>query len=411
MPPLSPLAPAEYPILTPVKGVELTGAHVGIRYKTRKDLLLARLAEGTQMAGVYTKSLTASAPIQWCKTAQASGQGARALIVNSGNSNAFTGKAGEAATARVVDAVAAKFGCAKEQVFMASTGVIGELLPDAKITDALDTVAGQLSADDWEGGAAAILTTDTFKKMVKRETNIGGVPVVIQGIAKGSGMIAPDMATMLAFVFTDASLPQSVLQTLLAEANEQSFNAITVDSDTSTSDCALLFATHAVQHPVIASHGDDALKDFRAALMEVMKELALLIIKDGEGASKMIEVSVRGAESNAAAKIIAMAIANSPLVKTAIAGEDANWGRIVMAIGKAGQRADRDALTIHIGGVLVAANGAVHPDYNEADVVPHMKGQHITIAVDVGIGGSGEYTAYTCDLTHGYIEINGSYRS
>lgn len=411
MPPISPLAPSAWPELTHVAGVLLASTGVEIRYKNRPDVLLAVLNEGTQMAGVYTKSLTAASPIEWCKQAQSAGRGARALVVNSGNANAFTGRAGDASVARVVNAVVQAVGCAPEQVFLASTGVIGEPLPDVKITDALPHLVQHANANDWEPAAAAILTTDTFKKTVKRETNIGGVPVVIQGFAKGSGMIAPDMATMLGFVFTDASLPQNVLQALLSEANEKSFNAITVDSDTSTNDCVLLFATQKANHAPIASLEDAKLQAFRAALLDALKELALLIVKDGEGASKFVEITVSGAESDAAAKIIAMSIANSPLVKTAIAGQDANWGRIVMAVGKAGQRADRDALTVTIGGVLVAAEGAVHPDYREEQITAHMAGQHITIAVNVGIGGNGTYTAYTCDFTDGYIRINGSYRS
>lgn len=406
---VSPLAPRHIAALPPVAGVRLAAASANIRYKDKRDVLLVECAQGTTVAGVFTRSLAPSAPVEWCRTALLQGH-ARALVVNSGNANAFTGKAGEAAALRVATSTAKLFDCSPQQVFMASTGVIGELLPDEKITAALNALHTSLSDAAWADAVEAIMTTDTFPKQATRTARIGDATVTINGIAKGSGMIAPDMATMLAFIFTDAALPHAVLQSLLAQANEISFNAITVDSDTSTSDTALLFATGMVKHPPISQANDPALADFAAQLNSLVKELAQLIVKDGEGAQKFITVTVSGAESDTAARRIALSIGNSPLVKTAIAGEDANWGRIVMAVGKAGEKADRDRLTIDIGGVRVAEKGAVAQNYNEADVMPHMQGADIAIAVDVGVG-KGSATIWTCDLTHGYIDINGSYRS
>ncbi|MBV8939301.1 MAG: bifunctional glutamate N-acetyltransferase/amino-acid acetyltransferase ArgJ [Alphaproteobacteria bacterium] len=400
---LSPLAPAAIAELPPIAGVRLNAAAAGIRYPGRPDLLLAEFGEGTVCAGVFTTSLTAAAPVLLCREHVKSGA-ARVLVVNSGNSNAFTGRAGDAALSRVQDAACALAGCEKEAFYMASTGVIGEPLPDQRITQALPALHASLAQDGWNAAARAIMTTDTFPKQATRKARIGGTDVTLNGIAKGSGMIAPDMATMLAFFFTDAAIPAAALQPMLEAANAQSFNCITVDGDTSTSDTVLLFATGK------AGNAADDYGDFARALSELTAELAQAVVRDGEGASKFITIDVTGAEHDAAARRIAMSIANSPLVKTAIAGEDANWGRIVMAVGKAGERADRDALTIAVGGVTVARNGAVAPEYREAMIEPHMKGREITIAVDVGIG-SGRARVWTCDLTHGYIDINGSYRS
>ncbi len=397
----SPLAPKSFPILKPVAGVRLGTAACEIRYKNRSDLLVAEFPEGTTVAGVFTKSLTASASVLACRDALKTGK-ARAVIINSGNSNAFTGKAGEESVQRIRAAAGNKFGCESSDVFTASTGVIGEKLPDEKITKALPAI--NFSEDAWDEAARAIMTTDTYPKLATGTANIGGVTVTINGIAKGSGMIAPDMATMLAFVFTDAKLPAAKLQEILEQANEVSFNSITVDGDTSTSDTLLVFATGKAGNP------DGDLSDFKRAVNEVLHDLAMQVVKDGEGAEKLVTITVSGAESKNAAKIIAMSIANSPLVKTALAASDANWGRIVMAVGKAGQKADRDKLRISIGGVSVASNGAAAADYDESKIQGHMKGRDIKIDVDVGVG-SASATVYTCDLTHAYIDINGSYRT
>ena len=409
MPERSPLAPARFPDLPPLAGVRIGGAMAGIRYAGRKDLFLAELDPGTTVAGVFTRSLTASAPVLWCRKALAHGH-CRAILANSGNANAFTGEGGVRAVERGVKALAARIGCAPEEIMVASTGVIGELLPDHKILEALDAARASLDGRHWPDAAAAIMTTDTFPKGSTRTTQIAGNAVTINGIAKGSGMIAPDMATMLAFIFTDAAIPAPILQQLLSAANERSFNSITVDSDTSTSDSAILCATGRVVHPRPKSASDPIMRAFKRALEEVLVDLAQQIVRDGEGASKFVTVKVSGAASARAAKRIALAIANSPLVKTAIAGEDANWGRIVMAVGKAGEKADRDKLTIAMGGVRIAENGVRLPEYDEAPVVQHMKGQNILIEVDVGIG-RGKATVWTCDLTEGYIRINASYRS
>jgi glutamate N-acetyltransferase / amino-acid N-acetyltransferase len=409
MPKLSPLAPDAFPILPAMAGVRFATAACGLRYKGRTDLLLVELSPQTTVAGVFTRSLTASAPVDWCRKALKGGK-ARAIVVNSGNANAFTGKAGDAAVAQTVAGVADLVKCAPEEIFVASTGVIGEALDASKIVGALPGLRAKLSAAAWEDAARAIMTTDTFPKGATRRARIGETVVTVSGFCKGSGMIAPDMATMLAFVFTDAKLSASVLRSCLASANACSFNAITVDGDTSTSDTVLLCATGEATNKRVARPSDRVLTDFRRALDEVMLDLAHQVVKDGEGAEKFVAIRVTGAASARAARAIGMAIANSPLVKTAIAGEDANWGRIVGAVGKAGQRASRDRLKIAIGGVTIAENGAAVPKYDEAPVVAHMKGRDIKIAVDVGIG-RGRATVWTCDLTHGYIDINGSYRS
>jgi len=394
-----------------IDGVRLASAAAGVKYKDRTDLLFGELTPGTQVAGVFTRSLTASAPVERCRQALVSGGGlARGLVVNSGNANAFTGRVGDAAVDTCVSAAAELLDCPTEAVFTASTGVIGEPLPAERITDALAGLNDNLRAYAWPEAAAAIMTTDTFAKGATRTAEIGGTTVTINGIAKGSGMIAPDMATMLSFIFTDAALPAAVLQDLLAPAAERSFNSITVDSDTSTSDTVLLFATQRAGNAAVTDADDPALDDFKARLEDLMIDLAQQIVRDGEGASKLITVRVSGAEHDAAAKRIGLSIANSPLVKTAIAGEDANWGRIVMAVGKAGERADRDKLTITVGGHAVAELGSAVPGYDEAPVAAHMKDQEIEVAVDVGIG-DGSAVVWTCDLTHGYITINADYRS
>jgi glutamate N-acetyltransferase/amino-acid N-acetyltransferase len=408
--PLSPLAPKAAPKLPPLAGVRLATGAAGVRYAGRTDVLLAVFAPGTQVAGVFTRSKTASAPVEWCREA-ARGGVARALVVNSGNANAFTGKAGFEGARAVADAAAATIDCPAREVFLASTGVIGEPLPAQKITRILGSLAESGSASGWREAAEAIMTTDTYPKLATAQAQIGGHRVTINGIAKGSGMIAPDMATMLAFVVTDASLPASVLRDLLAAGTEPSFNAITVDGDTSTSDTLLLFATgKGAAHPQIARAGDPRLSDFRAKLDGVLLDLALQVVKDGEGAQKLIRVDVSGAESDAAAKRIALSIANSPLVKTAIAGGDANWGRVVMAVGKAGEAADRDRLRIDFGGHVVAENGERAAAYDEKLATKAVAGREVTIGVELGIG-TGRARVWTCDLTDGYIRINGAYRS
>jgi glutamate N-acetyltransferase/amino-acid N-acetyltransferase len=408
-PPVSPLAPKAHPHLPPLAGVRLATFASGLRYKGRTDLLLAELAPTSTMAGVYTKSLSSSAPVDWCRKAGVKGR-ARALVVNSGNANAFTGKAGMESVKATVQEAAKILDCKETEVFVSSTGTIGVPLPHEKIVAALPKAAMALKADAWMDAAKAIMTTDTYPKLATRKARIGDATVTINGIAKGSGMIAPDMATMLAYVFTDAALPASVLQALLTKGADKSFNAITVDSDTSTSDTLILFATGQAKHAKISSAADPRLKDFRTALDALLLELAHLVVKDGEGATKFVEIRISGAASAKAAKRIGMTIANSPLIKTAIAGEDANWGRVVMAVGKAGEKADRDRLMIRIGGYDVACNGGAVPDYDETPVAAHMKGENILIEVDVGVGKA-KATVWTCDLTHGYIDINGSYRT
>jgi glutamate N-acetyltransferase / amino-acid N-acetyltransferase len=407
---VSPLAPKGFARLPPLAGVRIATGAAGIRYKDRTDVLLVTLAPGTQVAGVLTKSKTASAPVDWCRAQLAFGA-ARALVVNSGNANAFTGKAGEAGARLIAESTAAVLGCGTREVFMASTGVIGEPLPAERIVRLLSSLAESGSADGWRAAADAILTTDTFAKLATASAEIDGRKVTINGIAKGSGMIAPDMATMLAFVFTDANLPAPVLQEMLSSGVRDSFNAITVDSDTSTSDTLLLFATgKGAHHPVISKAGDKRLTDFRRKLDALLLDLALQVVRDGEGAQKLIRIEVTGAETDGSARTIAMAIANSPLVKTAIAGGDANWGRVVMAVGKAGEPADRDRLKISFGGVVVAENGARAAAYNENAATRAVAGRDVSIAVDLALG-RGEARVWTCDLTEGYIRINGSYRS
>ena len=407
---ISPLAPKSFAHLPPLAGVRLATGEAGIKYRDRTDVLLAVLAPGTEVAGVFTRSKTASAPVEWCRAQLKRGQ-ARALVVNSGNANAFTGQAGQAGVRAVAEAAGAVVGCKASEVFLASTGVIGEPLPAEKITKILARVAEDASASGWRAAAEAIMTTDTYPKLATASATIDGVKVTINGIAKGSGMIAPDMATMLAFVFTDASLPATVLQECLSAGVGPSFNSITVDSDTSTSDTLLLFATgKGAKHGAVAKASDKRLQGFRRSLDALLLELALGVVKDGEGAGKLIRVDVSGAESDAAARRIAFSIANSPLVKTAIAGNDANWGRVVMAVGKAGEAADRDKLKISFGNHLVAENGERAPKYDENAASKAVSGREVQIAVDLGLG-KGVARVWTCDLTHGYIDINGSYRS
>lgn len=406
--PVSPLA-LPLPEMPAIAGAECASIAAGIRYKTREDMTVFRFAAGTTVAGVFTMNKCPGAPVDWCRAALKGGK-ARALVVNAGNSNVFTGKAGRETCERTAKETAALLGCKPREVFIASTGVIGERLPTDVLLAALPGAVAKLQADSWQGAARAIMTTDTFPKGATRTAKIGDATVTICGIAKGSGMIAPDMATMLSFIATDAKIPAEALQKLLSKGNAKSFNCVTVDSDTSTSDTVLLFATGQAKHPRVPAEGGAMLKDFARALDEVLHELALMVARDGEGAQKLITIDVTGAVSAKSAHRIAMAIANSPLVKTAIAGEDANWGRIVMAVGKAGEPADRDKLSIAVGGVWMAREGGVIPDYDEAPVVAHMKGREVEITVDIGLG-RGKARVWTCDLTHGYIDINGSYRS
>ena len=412
---VSPLAPAAFPQMPTLGGVRMVTGATGMKYKNRDDILLASFASGTNVAGVFTQSLTASAPVEWCRKALKGGNGeAQGLIVNAGNANAFTGQAGADAVVRTVEATADVLACRPSRVFAASTGVIGEQLPDNMITALLAEMGGNLQGGGMESAARAIMTTDTFPKGAFRTAEIGDHTVTIAGIAKGSGMIAPNMATMLSFIFTDAAVPGDVLQEILSDVASRTFNCVTVDSDTSTSDTLLLFATGACAgQPAVTDTGDPLLKGFRDAVFDVCRDLAQQVVRDGEGASKFIAVTVTGAADDAAARIIALSVANSPLVKTAIAGEDANWGRIVMAVGKAGQRANRDRLKIDIGGISVAENGCAVGGYDEAPVSKHMQGHEIDITIDVGISeaGGGKATVWTCDLTHGYITINADYRS
>ncbi len=406
--PVSPLA-LPLPAMPPIAGVRLGSGRAGIRYKAREDVTMMVFPAGTSVAGVFTKNKCPGAPIDWCRTALKGGK-ARALVVTAGNSNVFTGKAGRQTCADTAKAMAELAGCKPGEVFLASTGVIGEKLPTEKLVAALPPLFGKLGEDGWAGAASAIMTTDTFPKGATRTAKIGDTTVTVSGIAKGSGMIAPDMATMLCFLATDAKVPAAALQAILAKGTQKSFNCVTVDSDTSTSDTVLVFATGTAKHPRVPAEGGRMLKDFARAVHEVLMDLALMVARDGEGAQKLIRIDVSGAVTNKSAHRIAMSIANSPLVKTAIAGEDANWGRIVMAVGKAGEPADRDLLSVGVGGTWMAREGSVVPGYDEAPVIAHMKGREVEIAVDLALG-RGKATAWTCDLTHGYIDINGAYRS
>ncbi|WP_417307738.1 bifunctional glutamate N-acetyltransferase/amino-acid acetyltransferase ArgJ [Devosia sp.] len=407
--PVSPLAPASYPELPEVRGVRFATAEAGIKYRNRTDVLLTAMDEGTTVAGVLTTSKCPSAAVDWCRQHLAAGT-ARGLLVNSGNANAFTGSKGVASVALSAQFAADALGVKPEEIQLASTGVIGEPLDANKFAEVTGEMAGRLAPGPWLDAARAIMTTDTFPKVATATVAFDGEDVVISGIAKGSGMIAPDMATMLSFVFTDAPIAAPVLQALLTPAIGKSFNAVTVDSDTSTSDTCLVFATGKANVAPIESVDDPRAATFAAALGDVLHELALLIVRDGEGATKLVTVEVEGAESDHSAFRIAQSIANSPLVKTAIAGEDANWGRVVMAVGKAGEPADRDRLRISFGDIQVATAGERDPSYDEQAVSSYMKNDEITISVGIGLG-NGSATVYTCDLTHGYISINGDYRS
>lgn len=405
---ISPLAPKSYVSLPPISGVQMKTAEAGIKYSGRDDVLLMVFEDAANVAGVFTKSKCASAPVDYCKAILGKGK-ARALVVNSGNANAFTGQKGADAVQKTADITAKTVGCARDEIYLASTGVIGEPLPADKFGLVMEDLANQARDDLWFDAAKAIMTTDTYPKLATAQVNLGGVEVTINGIAKGSGMIMPDMATMLSFIVTDANISALVLQQLLSAHVGASFNAITVDSDTSTSDTVLLFASGKTG-PAIDNIDDPALQDFSKALFDVMHDLALQIVRDGEGASKQVEVLVTGASDNQAARNIARVIANSPLVKTAIAGEDANWGRVVMAVGKAGEAADRDKLSIWFGDVRVALNGERDPDYCEDEASRVMQQDEICLKVDLGLG-AGQATIYTCDLTKKYVAINGDYRS
>ena len=409
---VSPLAPKSYPKMPAVDGVRIATAEAGIKYRGRTDLLLIVFDEGTTAAGVFTRSKCPSAPVDLCRRNLPGGR-ARALVVNSGNANAFTGRKGREATAATALAAARAAGCGEGEVFLASTGVIGEPLEADRFTHLLADMAAAARPGRWAEAGKAIMTTDTYPKYATATVELGGVEVTINGIAKGAGMIAPDMATMLSFIATDAPLAAPVLQALLAKGVGKTFNAVTVDSDTSTSDTLMLFATGVAARrgaPTIADASDPRLAGFRRALNRILRSLALQVVKDGEGARKFVEVRVEGAKSARSAKRIALSIANSPLVKTAIAGEDANWGRVVMAVGKAGEPADRDRLSIWFGDNRLAHEGERDPSYSEERTSAYMKQDHIVIRAELGIG-RGRATVYTCDLTKDYVAINGDYRS
>jgi glutamate N-acetyltransferase/amino-acid N-acetyltransferase len=407
--PVSPLAPKTYPELPQIAGVRFATAEAGIKYKGRTDVLLAAFDEGTTVAGVFTSSKCPSAPVDWCRQSLKGGV-ARGLLVNSGNANAFTGMKGRHTVEVSADLAARALGVNAGEVFLASTGVIGEPLDPQKFDAVTREMAGRLGSGPWMDAARAIMTTDTYPKLATATVEFDGVTVSIAGIAKGSGMIAPAMATMLSFVFTDAPISSGVLQGLLQPLIDKSFNAVTVDSDTSTSDTCLVFATGRAPIDAINSPADPRAHAFAEALGDVLHDLAMLVVRDGEGATKLVTVNVEGASSDESAFRIAKSIADSPLVKTAIAGEDANWGRVVMAVGKAGEPADRDRLRIAFGDIVVAEHGERAPHYDEAKASAYMKNQELELSVGIGLG-SGRATVYTCDLTHGYIDINGSYRS
>lgn len=409
---VSPLAPKSYPDMPALRGVRMATAAAGIKYKNRTDVLMMVFDKPAAVAGVFTKSKCPSAPVDFCRANLAGGV-ARVVVVNSGNANAFTGQKGKAATELTGKSAAAAVGCATSEVFLASTGVIGEPLDATKFAGVLGQMNTDATGDFWQEAAKAIMTTDTYPKVATRTAEIGGVKVTINGIAKGAGMIAPDMATMLSYVVTDADITSPALQALLSAGVGPTFNSVTVDSDTSTSDTLMLFATGAAAEDGqarIETADDPKLESFRAALNDLLKDLALQVVRDGEGARKMVEITVTGAENDAAAKKIALSIANSPLVKTAVAGEDANWGRVVMAVGKSGEMADRDRLAIWFGNVRVAVNGERDPAYSEAEATAVMKNEDIPVKVDIGLG-NGTATVWTCDLTKEYVEINGDYRS
>jgi glutamate N-acetyltransferase/amino-acid N-acetyltransferase len=409
---ISPLAPATMPDMPPIDGVRIATTQAGIRYKDRTDVLFAAFDKGTSVAGVFTRSKCPSAPVEWCRARLKSGR-ARVLVVNSGNANAFTGRSGKIATRLTAKFAAQATGCGVNDVFLASTGVIGEPLDATKFDGVMQTLARDAAPGRFLDAARAIMTTDTFPKVATAQASIGGTKVTINGIAKGAGMIAPDMATMLSFVFTDAPIAAPALQKLLTDGVADTFNAVTIDGDTSTSDTLLAFATGAAAErgaPRIARASDPRLAAFRKALHSVLANLAEQVARDGEGARKLVEVKIEGAMSDKSARRIAMSIANSPLVKTAIAGEDANWGRVVMAVGKAGEPADRDRLSIWFNGIRVAHRGGRDPSYDEAKVSEAMKNPKIELKVALGLG-KGRDRVLTCDLTKEYVAINGDYRS
>jgi glutamate N-acetyltransferase/amino-acid N-acetyltransferase len=407
---ISPLAPKSAPVMPPVAGVRLATAAAGIRYQGRTDVMLAVFDEGASVAGVFTRSKCPSAPVEWCRARVKNGR-ARALVVNSGNANAFTGKNGRDACGFTAKLAAAAVGCKIGEVFLASTGVIGEPLRASAFAGVMETLESEATNEGYFDAAKAIMTTDTFPKLATASARLGGTNVTINGFAKGAGMIAPDMGTMLSFIFTDAPITAPVLQTLLREGVVDTFNAVTIDGDTSTSDTLLAFATGVAKDaPRIARANDPRLVPFRKAFDALLANLSEQVARDGEGARKLLEVVVEGAVSKQSARRIAMSIANSPLVKTAIAGEDANWGRVVMAVGKAGEPADRDRLSIWFGGIRVAHKGARDPDYDEAIVAAAMRKPEITLKVALGLG-KGTDRVLTCDLTKEYVAINGDYRS
>ncbi len=407
---ISPLAPKSAPVMPPVAGVRLATAAAGIRYQGRTDVMLAVFDDGASVAGVFTRSKCPSAPVEWCRARVKNGR-ARALVVNSGNANAFTGKTGRDACGFTAKLAAAAVGCKIGEVFLASTGVIGEPLKASAFAGVMEKLESEATDEGYSDAASAIMTTDTFPKLATASARLGGATVTINGFAKGAGMIAPDMGTMLSFIFTDAPVTAPVLQTLLREGVVDTFNAVTIDGDTSTSDTLLAFATGGAKSaPRITRASDPRLLPFRKAFNAVLANLAEQVARDGEGARKLLEIVVEGAVSKQSARRVAMSIANSPLVKTAIAGEDANWGRVVMAVGKAGEPADRDRLSIWFGGIRVAHKGARDPGYDEAAVSAIMKKPEITLKVALGLGKGGD-RVLTCDLTKEYVAINGDYRS
>jgi len=408
-PKVSPLAPSEYTTLQQVGGVRLAAASAGLKYRDRDDLMVMVFDRPAAVAGVLTRSRCPSAPVDWCR-ANLPGGAARVLVVNSGNANAFTGKRGAAATALTAQMAADAAGCERGEVFLSSTGVIGEPLEAARFDGILQQAIGRAQPEGWDAAARAIMTTDTFPKLATRTAAVDGTTVTLNGIAKGSGMIAPDMATMLAYIVTDAPVAPPLLQALLNRHVNATFNAITVDGDTSTSDTVLAFATGAAEIPALTDLDDRRLAPFEAALANLMEDLALQIVRDGEGVSKLMRVDISGAISDESARIIALSIANSPLVKTALAGGDANWGRVVMAVGKAGEPADRDRLDIRFGDLVAATGGERAPGYDEAAMTAYMRGDEIRIAVDLNLG-EGAFTAWGCDLTADYVAINADYRS
>jgi len=407
---ISPLAPKSVPDMPPIAGVRLATAAAGIRYQGRTDVMLAVFDDGASVAGVFTRSKCPSAPVEWCR-ARVKGGRARALVVNSGNANAFTGRTGREACGFTAKLAAAAAGCKIAEVFLASTGVIGEPLKASAFAGVMEKLESEATDEGYLDAAKAIMTTDTFPKLATASARLGGATVTINGFAKGAGMIAPDMGTMLSFIFTDAPITAPVLQTLLREGVVDTFNAVTIDGDTSTSDTLLAFATGGAKPaPQITRANDPRLVPFRKAFNAVLANLSEQVARDGEGARKLLEIVVDGAVSKQSARRVAMSIANSPLVKTAIAGEDANWGRVVMAVGKAGEPADRDRLSIWFGGIRVAHKGARDPDYDEATVAAAMRKPEITLKVALGLG-KGSDRVLTCDLTKDYIAINGDYRS